>query len=242
VISFIFFTLNREPARAPERQPLAAREYWRRLPLVLKRNPNFRRYLGARVLVILGTMGTAFYMVYAKQRFAVPDTFAAELTMAALVSQAALTPLLGWLGDHKGNKWLIQLASVLQMVSIVMVFVAPAQGWLYLVFVLVYGASSAMSISGFAMSMEFSAPDDVPTFAALDATINAIPTMLAPLLAGWLIDIAGRSSGLAGESVAGFQVMFIAQAIFAVIGFVAMRRLVKEPRHEAPSVGISATE
>ena len=58
VVSFICLTLNREPARQPERAPLAAREYWRRLPRVLGRNRNFRRYLAARSLVILGTMGT----------------------------------------------------------------------------------------------------------------------------------------------------------------------------------------
>lgn len=63
LLSFLFFTLNREPARTPAREPMAARKYWRRLPRVIQRNVNFRRYLCARVLVILGTMGTALYMV-----------------------------------------------------------------------------------------------------------------------------------------------------------------------------------
>jgi MFS family permease len=242
VVSFLCLTLNREPVRRPERAPLAAKEYWRRLPRVLGRNRNFRRYLAARALVILGTMGTAFYMIYATRRFAVPDAFAAELTMAALFSQALFTPLLGWLGDRKGNKWLLELSTMLRLASIALVFVSPGAIWLYGVFVLVYGATSAMSISGFAMSMEFCAPEDVPTFAALDGTINAIPTMLAPLLAGWLVDLGSGIGGAAGQGLGGFRIMFGVAAILTVLGYAAIRWLVKEPRHEAPGVGVSAAD
>jgi len=239
VVSYICVALNREPRRQPERTPLAAREYWRRLPLVLRRNPNFCRYLGARALVIMGTMSTAFFMVYARQRFGVQDAFAAELTMAALVSQALLTPLLGSLGDRRGNKWLMQLASVLRILAMVTVLLAPAQAWLYGVFVLVYGATSALSIAGFGLSMEFSTPDDVPTFAALDGTVSAIPTMVAPLLAGWLVDMGG---GATTGDAPGFALMFVVAAVFALAGWAAMRWWVREPRDEAPGVGVSAAE
>jgi MFS family permease len=244
VISYICVTLNREPPRQPERPPLDAREYGRRLPLVLKRNPNFCRYLGARALVILGTMSTSFFMVYARQRFGVHDAFAAELTMAALVSQALLTPLLGALGDHRGNKWLLELASLLRLGAMVLVLLAPAQAWLYGVFVLVYGATAALSIAGFGMSMEFSTPDDVPTFAALDGTISAVPTMLAPLLAGWLVDVGSKATpgGAAMQGAGGYALMFVVAAVFAVAGWAAMHWLVREPRHEAPGVGMGAAE
>jgi len=244
VISYACCALNREPAHQPERRPLQAREYFRQLPLVLKRNRNFRRYIVARSLVILGAMGTSFFMVYARRRFAVQDAFAAELTMAALVSQAVLTPLFGALGDRRGHKCLYEIGSVLRLLAMVLVLLAPTQGWLYAVLLLAYGGAAATSTGGFAMSMEFCAPEDVPTFAALDSTINAIPTMLAPLLAGWLID-RGASlapSGATGEVVLGYQLMFGAAEVLIVLGWAAMRWWVKEPRHEAPSLGISAAE
>ncbi len=228
--------LTREPPRAPEAKTVSARDYWRRLPKVLKLNPNFSRYLAARGLIVMGTMATAFYVIYAKSRFGVPDEFAAELTMAALLSQAVFTPLMGVLSDRKGLKWLLELSTALQLAAMVLVLLAPAHEWLYLVFMLVYAATAGMMIISMAMSMEFSAPEDVPTFTALEGTIIAVPTMLAPVLGGWLVDHAGRAGAT------GFQVMFVVAALFSLAGLVAMRWWVREPRHEAAGVGISGAE
>ena len=95
VLSWTVLAQNREPARKPESEALPAREYWRQLPGVLRRDPNFCRYLVARALIVLGNMATALYVVYGRRAFGVDDTFAADLTMAALIAQTAATPLLG---------------------------------------------------------------------------------------------------------------------------------------------------
>ena len=76
---------------------------------MLRQNPNFARYLVSRALLILGGMGTAFYVLYARRVFQVDDAFAANLTVAALASQTVFTPLLGWLGAQWGHKWLTQV-------------------------------------------------------------------------------------------------------------------------------------
>ncbi|MEN6478308.1 MAG: MFS transporter, partial [Anaerolineales bacterium] len=115
--SYCAVMLTREAPREPEYAPLSAKEYWRRLPLVLKRNPNFTRYLGARSLIVMGTMAGSFYVIYAQSRFGVPDEFAAELTMAALLTQAICTPLLGVVADRKGLKRMLELATVLQLLA-----------------------------------------------------------------------------------------------------------------------------
>ena len=192
----------------------------------------------------MGSMATAFFMIFAKARFGVPDAFAAELTMAALISQAVFMPLLGVVSDRKGLKWLLELATVLQLAAMVLVLVSPASAWLYGVFILVYAASAGMMIAGMAMSMEFSVPEDVPTFTALEGTVIAVPTMLAPLLGGWLVDHISLGSGAAGAGpdVSGYQIMFVVAALFSVAGYVAMRWFVREPRHEAPGVGIGGAE
>ena len=68
--------------------------------------------------------------------------------------------------------------------------------------------------------------------------------MLAPLLGGWLVDHAGLSRPIAGApvEVTGYQIMFMVAALFTIAGYVALRWFVKEPRHEAPGVGIGAAE
>jgi MFS family permease len=244
IISYAFVALNREPPRQADGEAVSAREYWRRLPRVLQRNPNFSRYLAARGLIIMGSMATAFFMIFAKARFGVADTFAAELTMAALLSQAIFTPLLGVVSDRKGLKWLIEFSTVLQLAAMALVLVSPASAWLYGVFILVYAASAGMMIASMAMSMEFSVPEDVPTFTALEGTVIAIPTMLAPLLGGWLVDHISLGSGPVGggPNVSGYQIMFVVAALFSIAGYVAMRWFVREPRYEAPGVGIGGAE
>jgi len=243
-ISYGLIMLTREPACKPEGKDVSAAEYWRQLPRVLKANRNFLRYLVARALIVMGSMASVYYVIYAQARFDVPDTFASELTMAALITQAVAMPLLGVISDRKGLKWLLELAPVLQLVAVVIVLATAEQAWLYGVFALMYSATAIMNIIGIGMVMEFSAPEDVPTFAALESTIIAVPTLLAPLVGGWLVDHVRLQTaiGAASAAVSGYQVMFLVAAAFGLSGFIVLRWFVKNPRHEAPAAGITAAE
>jgi len=75
--------------------------------------------------------------------------------------------------------------------------------------------------------MEFSSADEIPTFTAMAGTITGVPTLLAPLLGGILVDVGG------------FRLLFGVALAFAVAGFVVMRLLVKEPRSD-PQGGMLA--
>ena len=125
VVSWICLSMNREPAKKPNIEAVSITTYWKRLPDVLREHPNFARWLVARSLTILGTMGTAFYVVYARKTFNVDDSFAATLTMAALASQTVSTPLLGWLADRLGHKWLSEVCALVGAAGALLILVAP---------------------------------------------------------------------------------------------------------------------
>jgi MFS family permease len=218
VASFICLSLNREPRQRPAKAPLGIVEYWRRLPGVLRGNPNFVRYLGSQALLIFGTMGVGFYILYGRQRFGIDDAFAANLTMAALASQTLATPILGWLADHRGHKWLSQVCAVIGAGALLAVLAAPSVPWLYLVFMLSNAASTGMAVANQGITMEFGTLDDLPTFVALAGTISAVPIILAPLFGGWIVDLAG------------YPTLFIVALVFMGAGWVAMSRAVVEPR------------
>jgi len=220
VLSWTCLTLNREPPKEPSVEALSVKAYMRRLPCVLRENPNFSRYLVGRVLIILGAMGTSFYIVYARGTFGVSDAFAANLTMAALISQAASMPLLGWLADRRGHKWLTELSTVFGMLGTVVILMAPKAIWLYVVYMLVNAASSGISVAGFSIILEFCDPEVVPTFSALASTILAVPILLAPLIGGWVADLAG------------YRTVFYLALALAALGWAAMHWGVREPRHE----------
>jgi MFS family permease len=227
VISWICLSLNREPAQAPSRQTLPAREYWRRLPRILSANPNYTRWLVGRSLIILGTMGTAFYVVYARHAFEVPDGFAAGLTMAALMSQTVSTPALGWLADRRGHKWLTELATLIGALGLGLILLAPNAAWLFAVYVLTNAATAGLSVANFGITMEFGEVEDLPTLAALANTITAVPILVSPVLGGWLADLLG------------FQSLFAVALVFAMLGWLVLRLGVREPRHERKAAGLA---
>src|SRR6267378_657374 len=73
LVSFVALVVVREPAAAA---PAPATEglgvYLRRLPALLRRDPNFAWYLAARALGALSGMGAAFYTVYALRAWQAP--------------------------------------------------------------------------------------------------------------------------------------------------------------------------
>jgi len=224
VLSWTALSLNREPPRRPKTEAPSVREYWRRLPGVLRSDPNFCRYLVARALIVLGTMGTALYIVYGKRTLAVTDVFGADLTMAALITQTAATPLLGMLADRRGNKLLIQISALLGGGALVLMLLASDSLWLYPAFMLANGALASMFVGSQAINMEFGGEANLPTYVALANTLLALPILVAPILGGWLADTVG------------FQTLFVAALVFSPAGWAAMCFGVRDPRHLAREV------
>ena len=226
-VSYLCLVLNREPARAPEAAALSARDYWRRIPGMLRSHPNFVRYLIGNALLTFGTMGTALYIVYARRTFGISDAMAGNLTMAALIGQSLSAPIMGRLADRRGNKWLLELAGIVSGSAIVMVALAPSELWLYPAFMLVNAAGQASSIAGMGITMEFSSQDEIPTFTAMAGTISGVPMLLAPLIGGTLVDTAG------------FGLLFGVALTLALCGYVVIRLAVKEPRHETHAIALA---
>lgn len=223
IISWTSLTLNREPPLEPTKKALSIAEYWKRLPALLRREHNFCNYLIGRALITLGTMGTGFYVVYAKSAFQVGNAFAADLTMAALASQTVGMPVLGWLADRRGYKWLIELATLTATAGLVLVLLAPSANWFYAIFMLVNLGTTGMSVAGMSIVMEFGDQEDLPTYVALANTLLAVPILLAPIVGGWIADTAG------------YITMFVIALVFLGVGWGMMRWVVREPRAGHPS-------
>jgi len=221
--SWVCLSFNREPAVPTERRLVDQRAYLRGLPALLRHDGNLCRYLVARTLVALGGMAGAFYVIYARRAFAVGDAFAGEMTMAALAAQVTLVPLLGWLSGRRGHKWLAELGAIILAAGLVLLLVAPSAPWLYLVMAIINTGNAAVGVASFAMTMEFCAEENVPTYAAIINTVVAIPTLLAPLLGGWLVDLFS------------LRATFWVALVLCVAGWGYMRWLV-----QAPGFGVHA--
>ena len=222
MISYLGVLLNREPPReSPELAPTAA-AYWRSLPALLRQNPNLMRFLVARALMILGGMAATFYVIYGRARFGISDQFAATLTIVALASQTVGTPLMGLLADRSGNKALLELGGVCAALSALLGLLMPSADWLYGIFVLLNLANATNMIAGQSIPMEFGTPETLPVITALISTSLALPLLLAPIIGGWLADVAG------------YRALFSIALGVMLCGLALMRLGVRDPRHLPP--------
>lgn len=221
ILSYTGLSLNREPPRAPAHEVPPTKDYWKRLPSILRNHRNLRNYLVARALLILGGMATTFYVIYGRARFGMADEAVANLTIVALATQSVATPLFGLLADRRGNKVVAEWACLFGVVGILFALAAPSAPWLIAVFVAINISSAAFMIMAMSMPLDFGTPEELPTLVALSNTILALPILLSPLLGGWLVDHVG------------YVALFSAAAVLSAAGWAVMHWAVRDPRHEA---------
>ena len=218
LISWVFLALTREPAQESPASTVSHREYWRRLPSVLRADPNYRSYLLSQAVISFGGMAIGFLTVYAVQRWQLPDGQAGIYTASMLLGQAGSNLLFGLLADRRGHKMVLELSTLLGILGVGLAALAPGPAWFYAVYVLLGANTAGLLLSGLMIALEFCPADLRPTYIGLNNTVRGAASGLAPVLGGWLAQVAG------------YQPLF---AIACAIGFVGLALLhwsVREPR------------
>lgn len=217
-LSYIFIGLTREPVDhekiIPERQP----PLWRGGLEILRRDKNFTAYLVVRLLSQFATMGFAFYIVYGLRRFGMSDLTAGFLTAALMITQTVASAVMGWLGDRLGHRSMLIAGSVAVTLSSLMAWGAPSIGWLYPVFIISALANVAYWTIGMAITVEFGSEETRPTYIGLSNTLVAPFTIIAPLVGGWIAEMAG------------FQTTFMVSAVGGLVIAALLIWLVRDPR------------
>jgi len=216
--SWIFLALTREPAQVNREPAISQREYWRRLPSILRADPSFRRYLFVQIVVGLGGMAVGFLAVYAVKRWQLPDSQAGSFTASMLAGQALSNLLFGVLADRKGHKLVLELAALAGTLAAGLASLAPAPAWFYAVFALTGASFAGFMLSGIMIVFEFSTPDVRPTYIGLSNTVSGVAAGVAPLLGGWL------------AGALGYRGLFAIAFVIGLAGFALLRWSVREPR------------
>ena len=217
-VSWIFLALTREPVQVSQTEHVPQREYWRRLPAVLRGDRNFARYLLSQAVISLGGMAGGFVAVYAVQRWDLPDAEAGRLTAAMLIGQAACNLVFGFVADRKGHKLVLEWSTLLGTLAIGLAAIAPAPAWFYAVFALSGGSVAGFILSGIMIAFEFSSPDMRPTYIGLNNTTSGAVASVSPLFGGWL------------AGTIGYRWLFVVAFAIGLIGFALLRWSVREPR------------
>ncbi len=217
-ISWAFLALTREPEQAVIPPAHTPPKLWAKLRQVVGKDQNFKRYLQARTVQAFGTMGLGFVTVAAIERLNVPDGTVALYTVALLVGQTTSNLLSGWLADRVGHKILLEVAGGTAATAFVLAWLGPSAIWYYAIFALLGASIGATIVSGTLITMEFSAPEQRPTYMGLANTTVGLSGALAPLL------------GATIARVTNYGWMFFASAMLSVLAVLALHWLVQDPR------------
>jgi len=212
---------TREPPQASSLPTVSQLEYFRSLPAILKKDPNFTRYLLSQIVIAFSGMASSFIIVYATRRWQLPDSQAGPYTVALLTGQALANLGFGWLADRKGLKLILELSVLFLLACFTLAALAPAPVWFYLVFFLRGAALAGLIMSIVMLAMEFSHPDLRPTYIGLSNTLIGVASGIAPLFAGWLAISLD------------YRWLFALSAGLASLGFCLLRWAVRDPRYLA---------
>ncbi|TEU00152.1 MAG: MFS transporter [Anaerolineales bacterium] len=216
-ISWIFLALTREPVQPVEAPRTTTRQFWAKLPDILRKDHNFRRFLIARSMLALGGMGTGFVTIAAVQRWQVSDSTVGIYTGVLLLGQTAGNLTFGFLADRFGHKLSLELGALVSFCAFLLAWLSPSAHWYYVVFAFMGVAIGAMIVSGILVIMEFSEPHRRPTYAGMANSSMGLVGIAAPLIGAWL----AQSS---------FSWLFALSAFIYLLAFVALHWWVKEPR------------
>jgi MFS family permease len=217
LISWCVLALTREPVRPVMPMPHAGKNMWARLTAILRDNDNFRRFLAARLLLVCGSMGTAFVTVSAVQRWHIPDGTVGLYTAALLVGQATGNLIAGWVADRHGHKIPLELASLACCLAFVLAWLAPAPEWYYVVFALWGASQGAVVVSGILIVMELAGDAQRPIYYGIVNTAVGIGFVVVPLVGAGLAEIS-------------YAWVFAVSAMAGLAAWIAFRWHVREPR------------
>ena len=220
--SWIALALTREPAdheKVIEENPPP---FWHGAGRILRRDKNFDWFLTARILSQFGTMGFAFYIVYALRRFQMDTVTAGYLTAALTISQMVANASMGWLGDRVGHRLMLIVGAASALLSSLLAWFAPSLAWFFPIFVLSGFANVAIWTNGMTMTVDFSSESERPFYIGLAQTLTGPATIIAPLIGGWIADTQGFVSTFGWSTV-------LSVAMMSILIF-----LVKEPRNLRP--------
>ena len=186
-VGLVAFGMVREPISEELREstPIFAR--LRDIPPLLRREPEFRRFLGARLMGGAGRGALPFYILFLGTRFELSGLLLGQLTMAFVVAQSVSA--LGWglMADRTGFR-AVFVAALVTWISGTMLLTIPTLWAAYAVFLVVGSGMSGFMLASQNLVLEFGSALDRPLRIATANSASEFVVMFAFLGAALLSD------------------------------------------------------
>jgi len=237
------FNLTREPLTPVPHHPVTWGQQMRRGSRILRRDRNYRRLVGVRLLSSLNAMSLPFMVPFAMIRLGASEPMVGIFAAIAMISGTISNVLWSYVGDEFGNRRLLLLTNALGLLAPAAVLLAPhlaarpafsalglsftpQLGGLCAAYLLVGFARTGQMMGETNFLLEIAPERRRPTYLGLMQTC-LMPMAFAPMLGVALI-------GRPGNQPQRFELAFVCSLLFSLLGLLLIKRL-QEPREESAS-------
>jgi len=218
-ISYLFLINMKEVGKPRRPKKISFLEYIKRLPIILKTNKNFTRYIISSSFIVFYNMATAFYIIYGKEQLNIGTESIGVLTGILLATQSIFSIIWGYVSDKKGHKLVLVISTFLFILSALTILFTKNIFLLYIVFFLNGTAISAREVSETNIILEFCSEDERPTYLGLNNTLIAPLLSITPLVGGIILNYFN------------YSFLLISSIILMLIGLIILGLYVKNPRY-----------
>jgi MFS family permease len=188
----------------------------RQIPKILTADSNFRRFLSARALMALSTLGIGFVVVDGLVDWISPSDVAV-LAAVFILSQAVIGFFLGMVGNYWGWRIVVVTGGVLIALGMAGAIVAESLFAYIAVFVALGGANAVTVIGDPNMSIEMASTSRTGLYIGTTSTLLAPFFIAGPLIAGALVPVVG------------YNAIFLSALVLAALS-VGLAIRIREPR------------
>ena len=197
-ISFVLTSLGlailvlvlREPESRALRPTMRLRQRLRDLPKLLE-NRNYKEFLRAQLVAMIGRTAITFCVLYAGDRMQLTGVTLGLLSFAFLAADTVSNLVWGAIGDRQGFRLVLLLSLALWAVGYVLVLLAVSLAGFIAAFAALGAAISGYMIAAQTLVLEFGRHDDIPMRLALSATVETSVASAGPLIGGAVAALVG---------------------------------------------------
>jgi predicted MFS family arabinose efflux permease len=225
-LGLIAFSSIEEPVEPVSSERASVSDQIRRAHRLARQDPVYRRFLLARLLMVIGDMAVPFYVVFAKETLSAPPEM-----VGVYLSTTTLSALLANLwaaraSDRHGNRLLLLVACLVGVTSPALAFVFDWWRGPALLFALVFVLNGLYNTSAWVAHMNF--------------LLEIAPAGDRPIYVGTantLVGMAMLSSSGGGALVdwLGFDALFVV-AFVALLAATMVTLSLRDPRAQRPTI------
>ncbi|NNL65962.1 MAG: MFS transporter, partial [Myxococcales bacterium] len=195
------------------------------LPELLRRDRDYRRYLLARSLGVMGRMAVPFYVLLAQSRLDLSGQQLGLLTAAFGLAQGMVNVVFGWVADRRGFRAALLCALVTWMLAGLILLDAGSFRQVLVGFVGLGAGLGGFMMSSQNLVLEFGSRANLPMRIAVANSLSEAVGIVGPILGGVI------------AAVWSYPAVIATALALKLVAFLVTLFFVNDPRHRRRTEG-----